>query len=98
MTGYPGRPDHPDFWLLSQAVLDLDAQADAGQDAADIIGRYVNPEALIYVARQRALHAMLRRTVTGYGLLSASWIDGFLAGMAVRHLQAQARQDEEGRT
>jgi hypothetical protein len=79
------RPDHPDFWLISQAVLDQDAQADSGQSAAEILGRMINPDSVMYAAQQRAM----RFTIAFTGLeaelkTAAAWTDGFLAGMRVQ--------------
>ena len=50
---FPGRPDHPDFWLLSQTVLDLDAQVNSGQPVTEIVGRHIDPESVICMASQR---------------------------------------------
>lgn len=55
---FPNRPDHPDFWLMSQALIDADKVADAGQEIPDIIGQVVDPDSLRYVAEQRALRAL----------------------------------------
>jgi hypothetical protein len=97
MSGHPGRPDHPDFWLLSQAILDLDAQADAGQGAEDIAGRMVDPACVAYMALQRGLRAemmMPGRRLTAQRA-AVPWMDGFLAGMMVQQLKtAQIAQTE----
>jgi hypothetical protein len=89
------RPAHPDFWLLSQAVIDNDAAADSGQPMADIIGRYLDPESVIYVAMQRALRAAPRRPGE-QTKLAATWIDGFTAGMHVQSLKQRQQHDENG--
>jgi hypothetical protein len=87
------RPDHPDFWLLSQAIIAMDAQARSGQGAEDIIGRYLDPDSVAYVAVQRAMRASDGR-FGGRGStpqLAGTWIDGLLAGMAVQGLKDQAK-------
>ena len=81
---FPGRPDHPDFWLLSQAVLDQDGQADAGQPVDDILARRIDPDSAVYMAMQRAL----RIDPASQQQLAAAWIDGLLIGMAFQYLKA----------
>jgi hypothetical protein len=87
---FPGRPDHPDFWLLSQAVLDQDAQADSGQPVQDMLARRIDPDAAVYMAGQRALRLQraLRIDPASQPQLAAAWIDGLLAGMAFQYLKA----------
>lgn len=82
--GFPGRPDHPDFWLLSQAVLDQDGQAGTGQPVQDILARRIDPDSAVYMAMQRAL----RIDPASQPRLATAWIDGLLAGMAFQHLKA----------
>ncbi len=78
---YPDRPDHPDFWLIAQALLDQDAQADAGQDAEEIISRMIHLPSAAYAATQRA--ARVSKPFTSVQV-AAAWLDGFLAGMRVQ--------------
>jgi hypothetical protein len=88
---FPGRPDHPDFWLLSQTVLDLDAQADSGQPVTDILGRYLDPDSVLYMARQRTLRAVKQPRAglaPAMPLITGAWMDGFMAGIAVAGLKA----------
>lgn len=81
---YPGRPDHPDFWLISQALIGQDAQADSGQDTTEILGRVIDPDSVTYAAIQRA-----GRLKGSYGpaAVAGMWLDGFLAGMTVQQLK-----------
>ena len=95
MSEFPGRPEHPDFRLIAQAVQDLDAQADSGQPVQDILGRHIDPDSAVYMARQRAIRAMLQRAKVREGLLGVPWLDGFLAGMIVQHLKAQPAERQE---
>jgi hypothetical protein len=87
---FPVRPDHPDFWLLSQAVIGQDAQAEGGQPVPDILGRIIDPASAVYMARQRALRLLGWTSPDPEMQLTAAWIDGLLAGMAFRHLKAAA--------
>jgi hypothetical protein len=88
VTDFPGRPDHPDFWLLAQAVLDGDAAADSGQDVAGIIGRQLDPESAFYMAMQRAARMTPRSRGPAAATLAATWIDGLMAGIAFQHAKA----------
>jgi hypothetical protein len=90
------RPKNPDFWLISQALIDNDAAADSGQPIGDMIGRYLDPESVIYAAMQRALRAAPLQPGT-HPKLAALWVDGFVAGMHVQSLKqrnAQSPPDE----
>lgn len=80
MSGFPGRPDHPDFWLISEALIENDAQADQGTPFEDMVSRIVNPEVLAYIAAQRA-----RRTMDPLVGPIAAWMDGFIAGARYQH-------------
>jgi hypothetical protein len=85
------RPDHPDVWLLSEVVLDLDAQADNAM-GGDAIDRVISSEVAVYFARQRALRAVQAGLVepSAEPALAASWLDGLVAGMML-----QAKKDQE---
>lgn len=78
------RPDHPDLWLLSEILLDLDAQSDnATGEFADITDRMIPHEVAVYVALQRSLR-VIKAGIAPPGaemVLSATWLDGFIAGM-----------------
>jgi len=58
---YPNRPNHPDFWVLANTVSAMDDAAESvgpGQfDFEGLVGEYVDPESLAYVAIQRAMRA-----------------------------------------
>lgn len=85
---YPGRPDHPDFWLISQALIDQDAQADSGQDAEEILAAMIDPDSVTYAALQRA-----GRSSNPGPAVAAAWLDGFLTGMAVQQLKNKESHD-----
>jgi hypothetical protein len=97
---FPDRPDHPDFWLISQALIDTDAQADSGQSIPDIAGRIVNTQSLVYAATQRAMRGLValhgRMTVAeaddNKTTLAALWMDAFVAGTRYQHLKARGAQ------
>lgn len=87
-TEFPDRPDHPDFWLISEALLDADAQADAGQGTKDILGRMINAESVSYAAIQRAQLAVARSRISvkpsQIPVLAAMWLEGMMIGMQVQ--------------
>lgn len=97
----PGeRPEHPDFWLISQAVIDLDAQADNGQPVMDIVARMLDPDSAAYAAFQRALRfsrAVRSGTSPPQELarLGGLWLDGLVTGMIVQHLKTKGGQASE---
>lgn len=73
---FPDRPTHPDFWRISESVLQLDGKADEGAQSFDtIVYPLVDVRSLGYMAHQRALRM-------GTGFVSETlYLDGFLAGV-----------------
>jgi len=89
MDGFPGRPEHPDFWRLSSAVLKMDGRVSEDEQSiraatADVI----DLDSARYMGDQRA-RLLLRKL--GYAadpalvvLLQSLWLDGCLAGLLTR--------------
>ena len=80
---HPMRPDHPDFWRLSEIVLQIDAQADVpGTNIDDLVKQSIDLPSATYMALQRALRI---KTATGIELslvyLSAAWLEGLVVGI-----------------
>jgi hypothetical protein len=82
---FPKRPQHPDFWRLSDAILEQDGRAEEGGEDVFTIAD-VDGDSIAYVAQQRA--ALLTRA---YGvavtrdvavLLMSAYIDAFTLGRA----------------
>lgn len=79
---FPGpsnRPQHPDFWALSDIILQNDGKTeDAGFDLLAFINEMADSDSVVYMARQRAMRAtpdlMLQI------LLAGMWIDAFTVG------------------
>lgn len=88
----PQRPDHPDFWELSAVLIDEDTGVKSSEQFGEFTARFVDPEVLVYVARQRVL-----RTPLGQGpyMVQATgcsiWMDGFLAGVQFKRGDAGLR-------
>lgn len=91
---FPGRPDHPDFWLISEAVQDFDSAADDNAGFDRLVRPIVDIPSLTYTAEQRAARALgagarnpLFRVTPELMRLQATWIDGFVAGARFRQLK-----------
>lgn len=94
MSKYPNRPNHPDFWLISEALLDQDAQTDSGQGTQEVLGRMVDPESAAYAATERAKHALrVHPELRPYhAVLAGMWLDGMMTGMQVQQKKADTRK------
>jgi hypothetical protein len=76
------RPDHPDFWKLSNVVIQIDAMAEQHQGFAEIVGAVIDIDSVTYMAEQRAIRAMgPNASPATMSLIGATWIDGFMAGI-----------------
>lgn len=90
------RPDHPDFWLISQALIDVDALSQASGDTEDsrtIMARYVDPDSGAYAATQRALAMVGPRDKELLAKAATLWLDGFMAGIKYQHLKTSGAQN-----
>jgi len=100
------RPDHPDFWTLSNVVIQIDAMAEQHQGFTEIVGRMIDIDSVTYMAEQRAIRAMgPNASPATRSLIGATWIDGFMAGINYQNLMQQGGTsvedtvpDDEGRT
>lgn len=81
----PERPNHPDFWLLSELVLKLDGRMDdtpADQRQAawkEAVTKHVDLDSISYMAMQRALRATGGQEQLAK-MLAALYIDAFIFG------------------
>lgn len=56
---HPDRPDSPDFWRLSETVLQFDgAASEDGMDLDEIAEGRIDLDALNYMAEQRAMRLL----------------------------------------
>lgn len=69
---FPGRPNHPDFWRLSSAVLKLDGQS-TDKEFPEIMAPLVDVASLTYMATNRVSRFPVHP--------AAVWMDGFAAGV-----------------
>lgn len=87
MTEFPDRPDHPDFWRLSQVVIDHDKRADDNPNPETITEvlaeNGIDFASLMYMARQRALRVTGRRdnATPTETMLIVLYLDAFLTGV-----------------
>jgi hypothetical protein len=65
----PNRPNHPDFWKLSQVILRMDGAMEAATSEdekeavfASFVGGHVDLPSLAYVATHRAMRALGTKT------------------------------------
>lgn len=80
---FPKRPTHPDFWRISEVVLQHDGEADEGnQSMGEIVKDTVDLESLTYFAMQRAGMTCQRSGLPDalVPVLGSVWLDAFMAG------------------
>lgn len=81
-------PHHPDFDILSEAVVQADAMSDSGaQDILEIVGEIADPKTAAYFAANRGY--MIAKLTGSNDIRVASamggaWLDGLLAGYKLR--------------
>lgn len=90
---FPNRPDHPDFWRLSKAVIATDDAADQGVPIEKIMTDLgiESSKSVAYMAEQRMLRALGHNFVSpqSKALLMGLWIDAFVAGVGFTRQQDQ---------
>jgi hypothetical protein len=80
---FPKRPQHPDFWRISEVVLQNDgASAEGKQPLEETVKDTVDLESLTYFAMQRGGMACQRARLPESlaPVLGSIWIDAFMAG------------------
>lgn len=79
---FPDRPQHPDFWRLSEQMLALDAKAlDYGVEAA--LRGVVDEASAIYVAQQVSINAVNQVLGKANPFVSTAIASAFIQGLAV---------------
>lgn len=78
---FPDRPQHPDFWDLSQIAIGYDERVEQGPkpQVKELVSEAVDFESLLYIARGRA------SKIAGgdphiLSAIIAGMLDGFLLG------------------
>lgn len=97
---FPDRPQHPDFWAMSRAVVSIDKEVDGGKTVEQVLNEArIDTDSLVYMARQRALRmaqAFPNPDAELLARLASVWIDAFLAGLAVGDERAVTQVLEKG--
>ena len=83
---FPDRPQHPDFWRLSESALLLDGRVNSGQTPGEAGAEFVDWESAKYMIEQRTAF-LLRQS--GYGdapavlhtLMYAAMFSGLVQGI-----------------
>jgi len=86
------RPNHPDFWKLSETILKYDADIDIAIDKdkywEDAVDAAVDRQSVMYMAFQRAARACQAHTVQDVAIALpfitkaiVLYIEGFLMGV-----------------
>lgn len=81
------RPDHPDFYWLSELAIQIDGESRAAQHLDDITAKVVDPRSLAYVAFHRAAIALgvktrgqAERNLTELTRLAGVYYEAFILG------------------
>jgi hypothetical protein len=80
---FPERPTHPDFWRISEVVLQNDGGADEGRKTMEeMVSETVDLKSLSYFAMQRAgtFCQRLGLPESMVTALASAWLDAFMAG------------------
>ena len=97
------RPQHPDFWKLTEIILRLDGAVEAGEDVNHSrLGKAVDLTSARYMSLQRAKRVVQLAKEHGWRpvqALAGTWLDGFLAGhqLAVQDVPRVGEAPESGR-
>jgi len=80
---FPDRPDHPDFWALSEIICDHDRMCDESTDEESGMAKTFRADirSVGYMANQRAARVQdLLGDATERERLVIMWLDAFNAG------------------
>lgn len=101
------RPNHPDFWRISETVLHLDSGFDEPRvDQETLHARRMaevgfDSNSVSYMALQRAMrtagiedHGQLLRNFYEVNRLAGAWVDAFCAGVLAERGQVEGKGPE----
>ena len=91
------RPNHDDFWLISQTLIDNDTAMDQAVDKPaafnEVVTAIVDMDSVTYAAEQRVLRAFGSSLSTRQRLAATSlWMDAFVAGAGYQKLKDEGGQ------
>lgn len=88
---FPTRPSSDAFWMLSEALIEMDGRADAGMPIPAILDRIgIEPNEVRYAAEGRL--GMARASgvpISGTPAEIALWHDGLVAGVLYQQIRTR---------
>lgn len=90
---HPDRPQHPDFWHLSEVILEMDGDFyEEPGDFEKYIASEIDLESLFYTATQRAIRLQGRSV----GSIAAIYMEAVLVGMRYERRYGKKKSDKNG--
>lgn len=91
---FPDRPQHPDFLMMSEAVIEMDERIekarDRGGEFVTMIRERVDLESLAYMADNRGARSASEATDADMAA-KASFMDGFVLGVEFARRQRDSQ-------
>jgi hypothetical protein len=90
---FPNRPDHPDFWKLSDILIGNDTTAESGPHGLDQVmdSVPVDMATIIYMANQRVMRSDQEiGPASPKEMKRILWVDAFIAGYKMAEARAQS--------
>jgi hypothetical protein len=95
IEGPKARPDHPDFWRMSEIILQLDGRLEDAKTDEDrerifleVVREHCDVDSLMYMGVQRAMRVIKAQTgldviehFETMGWLVTVYVESFIAGM-----------------
>lgn len=83
---FPDRPQSPDYWRISEVVMQQDGRAtEGGEEMPQVIADIVDERAVTYMAIDRARMVQqgsgMRENPVLTQMFAALWVDAFTAGI-----------------
>lgn len=86
----PGRPDHPDFKRLDDAVKTQDMRANLGRQLPQQLAAIYDTESVIYMSDQRIQACLEMLAGMDLGIVfGALWMDGFMVANIAKERELQ---------
>lgn len=93
MGDFPGRPDHPDFWVLVDVVLQHDGKTEnPAFDMATHLATVLDPDSVRYMAEQRVRRFVDHSNAPVEVQVAAAWLDAFMIGVEFARRRSTERE------
>lgn len=100
---FPKRPNHDDFWRMSDVILQLDGRMEEAKNDQDrerifmeVVAEHCDSDSLFYMASQRAFRvlgadtaAKVAANLEALAMLTTVYCESFIAGMEYQKRLAQ---------